>query len=77
MKYPDYYLKPFHGYNEGNMLWRAAYEAESATLSIAAGYWDKVDPITSQEWMRQNITNNINYYIKELMEIVKISLKGF
>jgi len=64
MKYPDYYLKPFHGYNEGNMLWRAAYEAESATLSIAAGYWDKVDPITSQEWMRQNITNNINYYIK-------------
>ncbi len=62
--YPDYYLKPFHGYNEGNMLWKAAIEAESATLSIAAGYWNDVDPYTAQEWMRQNITNNIDYYIK-------------
>ena len=77
MKYPDYYLKPFHGYNEGNMLRRAAYEAESATLSIAAGYWDKVDPLTSQEWMRQNITNNINYYIKRTYGDSKNFLKGF
>ena len=26
MYYPDYYLKPFHGYDDGNMNWMAAME---------------------------------------------------
>ncbi|KAK1256667.1 hypothetical protein QJS04_geneDACA024205 [Acorus gramineus] len=33
--YPDYYLKPFHAYDEGNLSWLAAAEAEAATISIA------------------------------------------
>ncbi|KAJ6830287.1 uncharacterized protein M6B38_353575 [Iris pallida] len=33
--YPDYYLNPFHAYDEGNLSWLAAAEAEAATLSIA------------------------------------------
>jgi ubiquinone/menaquinone biosynthesis C-methylase UbiE len=33
--YPDYYLSPFHAYDEGNLSWLAAAEAEAATLSIA------------------------------------------
>ncbi|CAA7410988.1 unnamed protein product [Spirodela intermedia] len=33
--YPDYYLKPFHGYDEGNLSWLAAAEAEAATLVVA------------------------------------------
>eukprot|EP00210_Caulerpa_lentillifera_P005325 g5088.t1 len=28
--YPDYYLKTFHAYNEGNLCWLAAFEVESA-----------------------------------------------
>jgi hypothetical protein len=31
MAYPSYYLKPFHGYDEGNMNWQAAFEVEPAT----------------------------------------------
>ncbi|KAJ4771808.1 Ubiquinone biosynthesis O-methyltransferase [Rhynchospora pubera] len=33
--YPDYYLNPFHAYEEGNLSWLAASEAEAATMSIA------------------------------------------
>ncbi|GJN41446.1 hypothetical protein PR202_gn00823 [Eleusine coracana subsp. coracana] len=32
--YPDYYLNPFHAYDEGNLSWLAAAEAEPATMSI-------------------------------------------
>ncbi len=64
--YPDYYTRPFHGYDEGNLNWLAAKEGDAATLSIAAGYWPKEDPYVAQEWMRQNITQNIKKYIDEL-----------
>lgn len=36
MQYPDYFLKPFHAYDEGNMSWQAAVELESAALSVHA-----------------------------------------
>ena len=26
--YPDYYLQPFHGYDDGNLNWEAAQENE-------------------------------------------------
>lgn len=34
--YPDYYLKPFHAYDEGNLSWEAAYEVESAAKTVHA-----------------------------------------
>lgn len=34
IKYPDYYLNPFHAYDEGNLSWLAAAEAEAATMSL-------------------------------------------
>ncbi|KAJ9509021.1 hypothetical protein QJQ45_001513 [Haematococcus lacustris] len=35
LEYPDYYLKPFHAYEEGNLSWLAAYEVEPATLAVS------------------------------------------
>ena len=35
VEYPEYYLKPFHAYAEGNLCWLAAFEAEPATYSMA------------------------------------------
>ncbi|XP_024370802.2 uncharacterized protein [Physcomitrium patens] len=32
--YPDYYLKEFHAYEEGNLSWEAASEVAPATLSM-------------------------------------------
>ena len=35
VEYPDYYVQPFHAYEEGNLNWLAAFEVESATYSMA------------------------------------------
>jgi ubiquinone/menaquinone biosynthesis C-methylase UbiE len=45
IQYPDYYQVPFHAYNEGNMCWKAAFEAPSATYSMALRVW-KNEPLT-------------------------------
>ena len=34
--YPTYYKKPFHGYDNGNLNWDAAFEAVGATLSMSS-----------------------------------------
>ncbi len=37
--YPDYYLRPFHAYNEGNLGWQPASEVEVAAYSVHARIW--------------------------------------
>ena len=63
--YPNYYTRPFHGYNTGNLNWDAAVEGEAATLSMAVNYWQETDPLTTEKWLRHNITKNILTYIDE------------
>ena len=50
--YPDYYLKPFHAYAEGNLCWLAAVEAEPATYSMALRVYPK-ERITAEEAQRR------------------------
>lgn len=45
IQYPDYYQVPFHAYSEGNFCWKAAFEAPSATYSMALRVW-KDEPLT-------------------------------
>lgn len=40
--YPDYYLTSFHAYEQGNMSWQAAFEAESAAYAVHAKLWDNI-----------------------------------
>lgn len=47
IRYPDYYLVPFHAYSQGNLCWEAAFEAESATYAMALRVWPK-EPMTWQ-----------------------------
>jgi len=37
--YPDYYQVPFHAYDQGNLCWLAAFEAEPATYAMALRVW--------------------------------------
>ena len=39
LTYPDYYLVPFHAYQEGNLCWQAAFEAPAATQAMALRVW--------------------------------------
>jgi hypothetical protein len=40
LTYPDYYLRPFHAYEQGNMSWDAAMEVEVAAHAVHAKIWD-------------------------------------
>ncbi|UBF28969.1 class I SAM-dependent methyltransferase [Kovacikia minuta CCNUW1] len=46
--YPDYYQLPFHAYDQGNLCWQAAFEAEPATYAMGLRVW-KDKPLTWQE----------------------------
>ncbi|MEN9202913.1 MAG: class I SAM-dependent methyltransferase [Thermostichus sp. DG_1_6_bins_120] len=37
--YPDYYLRPFHAYEAGNLSWEAATEVEVAAYAVHARIW--------------------------------------
>lgn len=39
IKYPNYYVRSFHAYEEGNLSWQAAWEVEVAAKAVHAGIW--------------------------------------
>jgi ubiquinone/menaquinone biosynthesis C-methylase UbiE len=39
LSYPDYYLRPFHAYEQGNLSWEAAMEVEVAAYAVHARIW--------------------------------------
>ena len=63
--YPDYYRVPFHAYDEGNLCWKAAFEAESATYAMPLRVW-KNESLTWQEAnkrLRENFYRVIDDYV--------------
>ncbi|KAF9621544.1 hypothetical protein IFM89_022771 [Coptis chinensis] len=56
--YPDYYLNPFHAYDDGNLSWLAAAEAEAATMSIGkraipnASSVDEANQVVRGNWLQ-------------------------
>ena len=54
---PDYYLARFHAYEQGNLCWQAATEAEQATDAMALRIWpeENLDPLQAQTRLRDAI----------------------
>ncbi|XP_011098030.1 uncharacterized protein LOC105176814 [Sesamum indicum] len=77
--YPDYYLNPFHAYDEGNLSWLAAAEAEAATMSIAkraipsASSVDEANQIVRGNWLQAIESHHQKYSgnstIREILDI--------
>ncbi|MEA5571656.1 class I SAM-dependent methyltransferase [Calothrix sp. UHCC 0171] len=68
--YPDYYKVPFHAYSEGNLCWKAALEAPSATYSMALRVW-KNEPLTWQaahDRLRGSFHNILGLYAPQKVE---------
>lgn len=61
MSTPAYFLRPFHGYEDGNMCWTAARELEASTLSMSTGYWPLRTPCQSQYALRDGFVHFITY----------------
>ena len=49
---PDYYLARFHAYEQGNLCWQAAAEAEQATDAMALRVWPDEDLTPAQAQSR-------------------------
>ncbi|MDX2097449.1 MAG: class I SAM-dependent methyltransferase [Leptolyngbyaceae cyanobacterium bins.59] len=43
LQYPDYYLRTFHAYDDGNLGWEPATEVEVAALAVHSGIWPERD----------------------------------
>ncbi|HEY9860280.1 MAG TPA: class I SAM-dependent methyltransferase [Candidatus Obscuribacterales bacterium] len=39
LSYPDYYVRSFHAYEQGNLTWEAAMEVEVAAYAVHATIW--------------------------------------
>jgi ubiquinone/menaquinone biosynthesis C-methylase UbiE len=73
--YPDYYQVPFHAYDQGNLCWDAAFEAESATHAMALRVW-KNEPLTweqAQSRLRgsfhQVLAESINEPVHDILDL--------
>lgn len=75
IKYPDYFNVPFHAYDQGNMCWKAAFEASSATYAMALRVWknEKLTPETAHNRLRSSFHEIIGKYltfpIKNVLDI--------
>ncbi|KAM7271332.1 hypothetical protein ACFE04_030546 [Oxalis oulophora] len=67
--YPHYYLNPFHAYDDGNLSWLAAAEAEPATMSMVrraipdASSLDEANNVVRGNWL-QTIEQHHSQYSK-------------
>ncbi|CAN1126636.1 hypothetical protein LINPERPRIM_LOCUS5855 [Linum perenne] len=67
LQYPDYYLSPFHAYDEGNLSWLAVAEAEPATMSMVfravpdASTVEEANEIVRGNWLRAIEHQHQNY----------------
>ena len=69
--YPSYFLQPFHGYDDGNMNWDAAFENEASTMSISSNYWEDIIPKDAARRMRSTFHDSIKEYRKVKYRKVK------
>ncbi len=70
--YPAYYQVPFHAYDQGNLCWKAAFEATPATQAMALRVW-KNEPLTwevAQSRLRQSFLEILGKYTPKHIENV-------
>lgn len=54
--YPEYYLRPFHAYDGGDLSWKAAFELEVAARTVHATIW-KDAGVEGDTQLRQSYHN--------------------
>ena len=75
IRYPEYYKKPFHGYDEGNLNWLAGYENEASTISMSSSCFKNTTPEESSLILRKKFVNSIikyNFNKKNVTNILDI-----
>ncbi|MFB2878163.1 class I SAM-dependent methyltransferase [Floridanema aerugineum] len=63
LTYPEYYVRSFHAYEEGNLGWEPALEVESAAHAVHSTIWSKVPAIDGDAKLRQSYHNIVKQQI--------------
>jgi 2-polyprenyl-3-methyl-5-hydroxy-6-metoxy-1,4-benzoquinol methylase len=63
---PDYYLKPFHAYEEGNLSWQAAMEVDPAALTVHALVYT---PSNKKDFRRDGDFNLRDYFHQNVKRV--------
>ncbi len=75
VEYPAYYRVPFHAYADGNLCWNAAFEAESATYSMALRVWpqEELSWQVAQDRLRSSfhhvLADQIKSPVRDILDI--------
>ncbi|HAZ48612.1 MAG TPA: SAM-dependent methyltransferase [Cyanobacteria bacterium UBA11369] len=67
LTYPDYYLRSFHAYDNGNLSWLAAFEVEVAAYAVHAGIWPNAG-VQGDTRLRQTYRDILKAHIVEAPE---------
>lgn len=71
LKYPDYYLRSFHAYENGNLSWEAATEVKVAALAVHAGIWPDAGALGDAK-LRQSYHDILQATISEIPQDIWI-----
>lgn len=63
IEYPAYYLKDFHAYDNGNLNWRAAEEAMSATEGVLSFHYEHADGNEANDIVRGDFMKSIEKHV--------------
>ena len=70
--YPDYYLRAFHAYDEGNLCWQAAWEQEVAARAVHANAWPEAGT-EGDDRLRQSYHQVLQEYVapapKDILDV--------
>jgi ubiquinone/menaquinone biosynthesis C-methylase UbiE len=73
LKYPEYYLKPFHAYSEGNLGWMPATEVEVAAYAVHSRIWkDDKPPVEGDARLRQSYLDILQEQMPQPQDILDI-----
>ncbi|MGJ3246296.1 MAG: class I SAM-dependent methyltransferase [Elainellaceae cyanobacterium] len=68
--YPDYYLRSFHAYEEGNLGWQPAMEVEVAARAVHARLWN--EGANGDARLRQSYHDRLKTQIPEPNDILDL-----
>ncbi|NUN66265.1 class I SAM-dependent methyltransferase [Pseudanabaena biceps] len=73
LQYPEYYLKPFHAYEEGNLGWLPATEVEVAAYAVHSRIWkDDKPPVEGDARLRQSYLDIVKEKLPQPQDILDI-----
>ncbi|HHP7244966.1 MAG TPA: class I SAM-dependent methyltransferase, partial [Elainellaceae cyanobacterium] len=70
LAYPDYYLRSFHAYEEGNLGWQPAMEVEVAARAVHARLWN--EGVNGDARLRQSYHDRLKVQIPVPTDILDL-----